>query len=132
MNIKELKKLIDQEVSKMKLNEATNPGTPKAKIKAKEKEKEVDPNAPTILKKSMIKDPSSEIPLSKQPKSKYEMENAQDYFRGILRLHNALRDKFQLEMQDEEAYELIREITSQEIEKLRSKFPDMDIGANLG
>lgn len=132
MDIKQLKKLIDQEVSRKKLQEATNPGTPRAKIKAKEKEKEVDPNAPTVLKKDKIKDPSSEIPSSKQPKSKYQMENPQDYFRGILRLHNALRDKFQLQLQDEEVYELIREITSEEIEKLRTKFPNMDIGGNLG
>jgi hypothetical protein len=129
MNINELKKLIQQE--QKRLSEATEPGTPKAKMDAAKKAKEVDPNAPTVLKKDFTKDPSVPPPESKQPKSKYEMQSPEDFYRGIIRLHNALRDKFDLQMDDQDAYELIREITSQEIEKIRQQYPELNLGHKL-
>lgn len=125
MNINELKKLIDQEVKRVRVLEATNPGTPKAKLKAKDKP-EVSPTATTLLK-----DPSAKPPESKQPKPSKEIQNPEDFYKGILRLHNALRDRFDLEFKDEEVYSMIRDITSEEIEKLRSKYPELDLGGKL-
>jgi hypothetical protein len=126
MNIKELKKLINEEVNKMRLvKEVTNPGTPRAKIKAAQPPP-IDPNSNTYVT-AMPKDPSVPPPESKQPKSNYEITNPTDFYKGILRLHNALRDKFDLEINNQEVYELIRDITSEEVEKIRSKYPEMGI-----
>jgi hypothetical protein len=130
MNIKELKKLINEEVNKMRLvKEVTNPGTPRAKIKAAQPLQTVDPNSNTYVT-AMPKDPSVSPPESKQPKSNSEITNPTDFYKGILRLHNALRDKFDLEINNQEVYELIRDITSEEVEKIRSKYPEMGIGDN--
>lgn len=131
MDLKELKKLINEEIIKNKLLEATDPGTPRAKIKAAQKSLSVDPNAPTVIKQTFQKDPAKQPSVSIQPKAQ-EMKEPQEMYKGILRLHNALRDKFDLEMGNQEVYEIIREITSQEIEKLRKQFPEMDIGSKLG
>lgn len=127
MDIKELKKLINEEINKMRLvkEDPTNPGTPKAKIKA------ADPNSKTSIM-GMPKDPSVPPPESLQPKQNNEITNPTDFYKGMLRLHNALRDKFDLEMDNQEVYELIRDITSEEVEKIRSKHPEMGIGDKLG
>lgn len=130
MNINELKKLINQEVKKYRLSEATEPGTPKAKIKAAQSTKTPEPSATTIMK-DMPKDPAVSPPQGRQPKATKEIENPEDFYKGIMRLHNALRDRFQLEMNDEEVYEIIREITSEEIEKARSKYPEHNLGSRL-
>lgn len=131
MDLKELKKLLNEEIIKMRLvKEATNPGTPKAKIKAAQSLQTVDPSAKTYVT-GIPKDPAVPPPDSKQPKPSGEVTNPTDFYKGIIRLHNALRDKFDLEMDNQEVYELIRDITSEEIEKIRSKHPEMGIGNKL-
>ena len=132
MNIKELKKLINEEINKMRLvKEATNPGTPRAKIKAANPQPTTDPNSDTSVS-AMPRDPSVPPPESLQPKQNNEITNPTDFYKGIMRLHNALRDKFDLQMDNQEVYELIRDITSEEVEKIRSKHPEMGIGDKLG
>jgi len=133
MHIKELKKLINEEINKMRLvkeaEAGTNPGTRKAI--AAQSLKTVDPNSKTSVM-AMSRDPSVPPPESLQPKQNNEITNPTDFYKGIIRLHNALRDKFDLQMDNQEVYELIRDITSEEVEKIRSKHPEMGIGDKLG
>ena len=56
----------------------------------------------------------------------------EDWYKGIMRLHNALRDKLELELKNERAYQIVRLLTTREIEKLRKEFPKLQIGARLG
>jgi hypothetical protein len=126
MDIKQLKKLINEEVAKIKMQEATNPGTPKAKIKAAASLASVDPNAPTV-KKSTPRDPSVAPPLSKQPISKSSYQNAEDVYYGLRRMKIELLTKFEIEFKDEEASQIIRDIFDQEVNKLTAKHPELDV-----
>jgi len=130
MDIDELKKLIQQE--RNKLTEATNPGTPKAKLKAASSLASVDPNAPTV-KTSIPKDPSVSPPLSKQPTPKSSYENPEDVFYGLRRLKIELLTMFEMKMKgqenlsSEEVSNMIRDIFDEEVNKLTSKHPELDV-----
>lgn len=126
MDIKDLKKLINQEINKSKLQEATNPGTPKAKIKAAASLASVDPNAPTV-KTPTPKDPSVAPPVSKQPTPRSSYQNPEDVYYGLRRMKIELLTKFEMEMKDEETSEIIRDIFDQEVNKLTSKHPELDV-----
>lgn len=127
MDLKELKKLINQEIAKAKLEEATNPGTPKAKIKAAASLASVDPNAPTV-KSPTPRDPSVSPPLSKQPSPTSSYQNPEDVYYGLRRMKIALLTKFEIEMKDEETSQTIRDIFDEEVNKLTSKHPELDVG----
>lgn len=125
MDIKELKKLIDQEISKSRLEEATNPGTPRAKIKAASTPP-VDPNVGTA-KTPIPRDPSVAPPISKQPTPKSSYQNPEDVYYGLRRMKIELLTKFEIEMKDQEASQIIRDIFDQEVNKLTSKHPELDV-----
>ena len=126
MDIKELKKLINQEIAKTKLEEATNPGTPKAKIKAAASLASVDPNATTV-KSPTPRDPAVSPPLSKQPTPRSLYQNPEDVYYGLRRMKIELLTKFEIQMKDEEASEIIRDIFDQEVNKLTAKHPELDV-----
>ena len=127
MDIKEIKKLLNQEIKNYKLQEATNPGTPKAKIKAAQSAPAVDPDVTYVT--SIPKDPAIPPPESKQPKPRGEIQNPEDFYRCLMRLYVSLENKFFFEMKDEEASSIIRETLEEEIRKLRDKYPHLDIGS---
>lgn len=126
MDLNELKKLINEEVEKVKMQEVTSAGTPKAKIKAAASLGPVDPNAPTV-KTPTPKDPSVAPPLSKQPTPKSSYQNPEDVYYGLRRMKIELLTKFEMQMKDEETSQIIRDIFDQEVNKLTSKHPELDV-----
>lgn len=148
MDLNELKKLVNEELKKSKLQEATDVTVPGRNLKQKPdshktiiqkmksvfKKDQEDSEEPTQAIPGISIDPSAKTVLKKGTQSivQPEIENPEQFYKGILRLHNAIRDKLDLELKNEEAYEIVREITSQEIEKLRAKYPELGIGSKLG
>lgn len=130
MDIKELKKLIQEE--KNKLSEATVPGSLAAKVRAAAKQ-EVEPEDKTQAIPGISVDPSAKTVIKKpQTSSSPAIQSPEDFYKGILRIRNELQTKFFLELKNKEVSEMIDDIVSEEIEKLRSKYPDLNIGSKLG